>query len=342
MTDRRLLKVLPGGRASSKPGHDGKAARHQDPHGHYADPYAVPDGRGSPGSGRAHGPQPGPRPGAGLHLLPPIREDGERQLPASQPAVLPAPAAPQAPGRPAAGLAPGESQPGAGGTHNQGIMTGRTTAAGRHRKAIQRTAGDSEFHAKREIHVLRAARLLLCTGEQFAWVALSLLAGAGLVAAMQPRRTLLIDTLIFLASACLVTALAARRRPQLPAAGMPALVRPVAAEPTSTAGAGFVLRSARLRTLALLGWLAGFYVLPGCLAIPYARGPGGGTLTAGLLIPAMSAGAVLALWALAGVGTAYQLGAAEASGPARRSSALLERLTLAPAAARRGTESWKN
>jgi hypothetical protein len=179
--------------------------------------------------------------------------------------------------------------------------------------------------------------------------ALGFLAGAGLVAALQPRRTLLIDALTFLASACLVTALVRRRRPQH-------RDRTTSARPAIAPGHGAsaVARSTVLRTLALLGWLAGFYVVPECLAAPYAHALKGGTLVVGLLMAAMPAGAalgvlaltwlirppaqaqllgwlamlscvplifsalhpplgvLLALWALAGLGTAYQAGAAVA------------------------------
>jgi hypothetical protein len=526
MTDRHLLKLLPGGKSSSKPGPDGEAGQRPGAHGHYADPYAIPDGRSpaAPAGTRGHqsGPRPGqqagPRPGtrgrARLRLLPPIREDGERRLPARYPVVIPAPPALWELDQPAANaaslLALQEYQPDAGSTASPTITTGadradrpdigtgagrterprtmrdagnsagqdgqtdasrgRTMAEGRHRKPPPRGTGDPEFLAKREIRVLSAAQLLSSAGDQLARVAITVmvygqtrsplltavaytltylppllggpvtgltgkldrralmigldvaraaliaamalpgtplwslgpllfaamllgapfcaaraalvrdhapagpgwmagpspavstigyqagqalgfLAGAGLVAALQPRRTLLIDALTFLASACLVTTLVARRRtPHGPAAG-PTLDPLPAAGPTISAGAGIVARSTRLRTLALLGWVAGFYVVPECIAAPYARALGGGTLTVGLLMAAMPAGAVLgvlafarlirpaaqaqslgwlamlscvplifsalhpplqvvlALWALAGAGTAYQVGA---------------------------------
>jgi hypothetical protein len=184
--------------------------------------------------------------------------------------------------------------------------------------------------------------------------ALGFLAGAGLVAALQPRRVLLIDAVTFLTSACLMGALVRRRRPPI-SATRPTIsaTRPTisATRPTISSGGGIVARSTPLRTLALLGWLAGLYVVPECLAAPYARALGGGTMTVGLLMAAMPAGAVLgvlafarlirpparaqllgwlamlscaplifsalrpplgvvlALWALAGMGTAYQVGA---------------------------------
>lgn len=185
--------------------------------------------------------------------------------------------------------------------------------------------------------------------------ALGFLAGAGLVAALQPRRTLLIDALTFLASAYLVARGVPRH--QTPHAGPRTHSSPArpaigtGRDASAGTGAGGVARGTALRALALLGWLAGFAVMPECLAAPYARALGGGTPTVGLLMAAMPAGAalgvlafsrlirspahgallgwlamlscvplifsvlnpplgtVLALWALAGLGTACQLGA---------------------------------
>lgn len=54
-----------------------------------------------------------------------------------------------------------------------------------------------------------------------------------------------------------------------------------------------VLRSSPvLRTVLLFGWLAGCYVVPEGLAVPYAHALGGGPLTVGLLMAAMPAGAL--------------------------------------------------
>jgi hypothetical protein len=532
MTDRRLLKVLPGGRSSPTPGPDGEAAQRPGPHGHYADPYAIPDGGSpaDPAGTRGHLPAgcSGTRSRARLHLLPQVREDSERLLPARSPKVLPAPIAPTAlePPAPASLLGPDAPQPdarsnqspdiaaGAGRTKRPYIITtagaGRTSsgtvwdpgaasgqgapadsgtsrngamAAGRHRRPLQPGAADPELLAKREVRALWVAQLLSSAGDQFGRVAIAVmvygqtrsslltavayaltylppllggpsitrlagqldrrtlmigldvaraaliaamilpgtrlwglcallfaamllgapfsaaraalvrghapaglgwmagpspaigtigyqagqalgfLAGAGLVATVQPQRTLLIDALTFLMSACLVTALVRRRRPPPRSeasthlldephatASTLAPVRPPA-EPAMGTGGRLVARSATLRTLVLLGWLAGFYVVPEGLAAPYARALGGGILAVGLLMAAMPAGAalgvlafarlirpparaqllgwlamlscaplifsalhpplgaVLALWALAGLGTAYQLGA---------------------------------
>ncbi len=115
------------------------------------------------------------------------------------------------------------------------------------------------------------------------------LAGAGLVVILQPRRTLLIDALTFLASACIL-AIFVRSRPTQPSS--------TSSAGSITAGAAIVAGSSKLRTLVLLGWLAGFYVVPECLAVPYARSLGGGILVVGLLMAAMPAGAALGALAL--------------------------------------------
>jgi hypothetical protein len=118
---------------------------------------------------------------------------------------------------------------------------------------------------------------------------LGFLAGAGLVVILQPRRTLLIDALTFLTSACIL-AIFVRSRPTQPST--------TSSASSITAGAAIVAGSSKLRTLVLLGWLAGFYVVPECLAVPYARSLGGGILVVGLLMAAMPAGAALGALAL--------------------------------------------
>lgn len=70
---------------------------------------------------------------------------------------------------------------------------------------------------------------------------------------------------------------------------------------TAHPGARIVVRSRKLRILTMFGWLAGCYVVPECLAIPYARSLGGGPMTAGLLMAAMPAGAALGTFALSGL-----------------------------------------
>jgi predicted MFS family arabinose efflux permease len=118
--------------------------------------------------------------------------------------------------------------------------------------------------------------------------ALGFLLGAAAVAVLQPRRVLLIDAATFLVSACLLTVLVRHRPAEPPPAG--ARAGEIAA---TGPGVAAILRSNPvLRTLLLFGWLAGCYVVPEGLAVPYAHALGGGPLTVGLLMAAMPAGAV--------------------------------------------------
>ena len=120
--------------------------------------------------------------------------------------------------------------------------------------------------------------------------ALGFLLGAAAVAVLQPRRVLLIDAATFLISACLLTVLVRHRR-----AGPPPASAGASHGEITAAGPGLaaILRSSPiLRTLLLFGWLAGCYVVPEGLAVPYAHVLGGGPLTVGLLMAAMPAGAL--------------------------------------------------
>ncbi len=178
---------------------------------------------------------------------------------------------------------------------------------------------------------------------------LGFVAGAAVVAILDPHRTLAIDAATFGASA-LIVLLGVKARP--------APAREGAARPSlwsvSADGVRIVFGNRTLLTLLLFGWLAGFYIVPEGLAVPYARSLHGSTLTVGLLMAAMPLGmvigafmlgraaapsarirmmgwlavlscapligsawgpplwAVLLLWALAGAGGAYQLAAAAA------------------------------
>ena len=120
--------------------------------------------------------------------------------------------------------------------------------------------------------------------------ALGFLLGAAAVAVLQPRRVLLIDAASFLISACLLTALVRHRR-----AGLQPTSAGASHSEITAAGPGVaaILRSSPvLRTLLLFGWLAGCYVVPEGLAVPYAHALGGGPLTVGLLMAAMPVGAL--------------------------------------------------
>jgi MFS family permease len=174
-------------------------------------------------------------------------------------------------------------------------------------------------------------------------------AGAAVVAALDPYRTLTVDALSFALSAVIVTGWVKRR---------PSPHRDPGRRPSLWAvlreGLTMVFGNPALRTLLLFGWLAGFGIVPEGLAAPYAHSLHGNALDVGLLMAAMPLGtvigafafgrlvppsgrirvmgwlamascapligsafspplwAVLILWALAGAGGAYQLAAAAA------------------------------
>jgi predicted MFS family arabinose efflux permease len=178
---------------------------------------------------------------------------------------------------------------------------------------------------------------------------LGFVAGAAVVAVLDPHKTLGIDAATFAVSALIVTA-GVRSRPA------PARSDATRASlwSVSADGVRIVFGNRLLLTLLLFGWLAGFYIVPEGLAAPYARSLHGSTLTVGLLMAAVPLGmvagafllgrvaapsarirmmgwlavlscapligsawspplwAVLTLWILAGAGGAYQLAAAAA------------------------------
>ena len=178
---------------------------------------------------------------------------------------------------------------------------------------------------------------------------LGFVAGAAVVAILNPHKTLGIDAVTFGISA-LIILIGVRARP---APGREGAARP-SLWSVSADGIRIVFGSRMLLTLLLFGWLAGFYIVPEGLAAPYARSLHGTTLTVGLLMAAMPFGmvigafllgrvaapsarirmmgwlavlscapligsawdpplwVVLPLWALAGAGGAYQLAAAAA------------------------------
>jgi len=137
-------------------------------------------------------------------------------------------------------------------------------------------------------------------------------AGAAVVAALGPYRTLQLDALTFVASA-VIALMALKRRPapaSLPADGQehpagharPARHRrtggkhtPPRGLPARQPGSGLriVFGNETLRTLVFFGWLAGFYVVPEGLAAPYARALGGNEITVGLLMASVPAGTAL-------------------------------------------------
>jgi MFS family permease len=174
-------------------------------------------------------------------------------------------------------------------------------------------------------------------------------AGAAVVAILDPHRTLGVDAVSFCLSALIVfLGVKARPSPRREADGRRSLWA------ISADGARIVFGNPVLRTLLMFGWLAGFAIVPEGLAAPYAHSLRQSTLTVGLLMAAMPFGTVigafafgklvgpstrirmmgwlamlsvaplvasawnpplavvLPLWALAGAGSAYQLAAAAA------------------------------
>ncbi|KUP95967.1 MFS transporter [Thermobifida cellulosilytica TB100] len=116
-----------------------------------------------------------------------------------------------------------------------------------------------------------------------------LAAGGVLVALVDARPAVLGNGLTFLVSAAIVT-LWVRPRPA-PAAS-PESDRPTLWQITRD-GPRLVFRDPRLRTLALLAWLAGCYIIPYGTATPMAAEIGGGPATAGLIMASPAIGAVL-------------------------------------------------
>jgi MFS family permease len=178
---------------------------------------------------------------------------------------------------------------------------------------------------------------------------LGFVAGAAVVALLNPYRTLGTDALTFALSAVIVTGwVRSRPSPHREPGKRPSLWA------VSWEGLTTVFGNPVLRTLLLFGWLAGFCIVPEGLAAPYAHSLHGNAFTVGLLMAAMPLGvvagsfafgrlftpsgririmgwlamascapligsafspplwAVLLLWALAGAGEAYQLAAAAA------------------------------
>jgi MFS family permease len=176
---------------------------------------------------------------------------------------------------------------------------------------------------------------------------LGFVAGAAVVAVLDPFRTLGIDAVTFGISALIVvTGVKARPSPRRAGGVRPSLWS------VSADGIRIVFGSPVLRIMLLFGWLAGFYIVPEGLAAPYAHSLHASTLSVGMLMAAMPLGmvvgafligkifapsvrvkmmgwlaivscapmvgslwepplwAVLLLWALAGVGGSYQLAAA--------------------------------
>ena len=122
---------------------------------------------------------------------------------------------------------------------------------------------------------------------------LGFVAGAAVVAALNSSRTLALDALTFVFSALIVATWVKRR---------PAPYRGHSQRPSlwevAREGAVLVFRNPLLRSLVLFGWLAGFYVIPEGLAVPYAHALHGSTFDVGLLMAAMPVGTVIGAFAV--------------------------------------------
>jgi MFS family permease len=123
---------------------------------------------------------------------------------------------------------------------------------------------------------------------------LGFVAGAAVVVAINPYRTLGLDAVTFAVSALILMFWTKRRpAPRSAQASRPSLWS------ITRDGAKLVFGHRILRTLVLFGWLAGFYVLPEGLAAPYAHSLGGGTMAVGLLMAAIPVGTVISALVLA-------------------------------------------
>ena len=124
--------------------------------------------------------------------------------------------------------------------------------------------------------------------------------GGVLVAALTPYWALFVDAATFVASALLVrfgVRHPAAVSPPTPRASMTG--RRLSAGGSVVAGLRVVLGDPAVRALAVLSWLAGFYVVPEGLAAPYAAAIGTGTVGVGLLMAADPAGSVVGAFVLA-------------------------------------------
>jgi hypothetical protein len=117
---------------------------------------------------------------------------------------------------------------------------------------------------------------------------LGFVAGAAVVAVLDPHKTLGIDAVTFgLSALILLTGVRSRPGPGRPGTARASLWS------VSADGVRIVFGSRLLLTLLLFGWLVGFYIVPEGLAAPYARSLHGNALTVGLLMAALSLGMVI-------------------------------------------------
>jgi MFS family permease len=117
---------------------------------------------------------------------------------------------------------------------------------------------------------------------------LGFVAGAAVVALLNPYRTLAIDAATFGISALIAATMIKARPAPSREPGIKVSVWSVSRDGVRT-----VFGDPSLRTLLLFGWLAGFYIVPEGLAVPYADKLGDGTYAVGLLMAAIPLGTVI-------------------------------------------------
>ena len=123
---------------------------------------------------------------------------------------------------------------------------------------------------------------------------LGFVAGAAVVAVLDPHKTLGIDAVTFgLSALILLTGVRSRPAPGHAGAARASLWSVLAD------GVQIVFGS----RLLLLGWLAGSYIVPEGLAAPYARSLHGNALTVGLLMAAVPLGMVIGAFVISRIAT---------------------------------------
>lgn len=123
--------------------------------------------------------------------------------------------------------------------------------------------------------------------------------GGALVAGLHPRPVLLLDAATYLVSAALLLLVLRPDRPVRPgptlgpAPSVASSASSSAAPATRSAGARLLWREPRLRILVGASWLAGFFVVPEGLAVPFGRDVDATTFQTGLLFASIPLGGAL-------------------------------------------------
>ncbi|ALE83700.1 MFS transporter [Pseudonocardia sp. HH130629-09] len=112
--------------------------------------------------------------------------------------------------------------------------------------------------------------------------------GGALLALLSPHAALVMNAVTFVLSAAVLACGVAPRPAPAPAAGA---VRSWSGD--IAAGARTVFADPSRRTLAVVVWLAGTYIAPEGVAVPYAAQLGAGPVAVGLLLAAIPAGSVV-------------------------------------------------